>query len=67
MSAAIKLFPQRRTPPAPHNDNAPAWQGFNYMPPAPAGGLVERVFALRFWSSRIRAAAAVLVARRILR
>jgi len=67
MSAAIKIFPQRRVPPLPHNDNAPAWQGFNYVPHAAAGGLVERVFALRFWSGRIRAAAAGLVARRIIR
>ena len=64
MSAAIKIFPQRRTPPLPHNDNVPAWQGFNYAPHAPAGGLVERVFALRFWSGRIRSAAAVVLGAR---
>lgn len=57
MSAALKLFPRVAQPPAPHNDNVPAWQGYNYAPHAPAGGLVERVFALRFWSSPIRAAA----------
>ena len=66
MGALLAFRPRQAAPPPPHNDNIPAWQGHVYAPHAPAGGLVERVFALRFWGGAIRAAAARLVARRIL-
>lgn len=58
MAALLKFRPREAA--RPTNDNAPPWQGYNYAPHAPAGGLVERVFAMRFWAGPFRAAAAGL-------
>lgn len=65
MAAQLRLVERPAPTPVPTNDNAPPWQGYLYVPPAPYGGFLDRIFALRFSPALLQRLRGAVIARSV--